>query len=59
MDLNKILEKQRGNTRAAPTIAAGQVHAADRDMMVMRWGGGAGGKGKGTDGSAKKEEETA
>jgi hypothetical protein len=56
MDLNKISEKKRGDTRAAPTIAAGQVHGADRDTMVMRQDGGAGGKGKGTGGSAKKED---
>jgi hypothetical protein len=59
MDLNKIWEKKRGDTRAASTIAAGQAHAADRDTMVMRQDGGAGGKGKGTGGSAEKEEETA
>jgi hypothetical protein len=35
MDLNKICEKKRGDTRAAPTIAAGQAHAADCDTMVM------------------------
>jgi hypothetical protein len=35
MDLNKIWKKKRGDTRAAPTIAAGQAHAADRDTMVM------------------------
>jgi hypothetical protein len=40
-------------------IAAGQAHVADRDTMVMRWDGGAGGKGKETGGSAEKEEETA
>jgi hypothetical protein len=40
-------------------IAAGQAHAADRDMMVMQWDGGASGKGKGTGGSTEKEEETA
>jgi hypothetical protein len=37
-------------------IAAGQAHAGDRDMMVMRWDGGAGGKGKGTGGSVEKED---
>jgi hypothetical protein len=42
--------------RAAPTIAAGQAHAADRDTMVMRLDGGAGGKGKGTGGSAEKRK---
>jgi hypothetical protein len=40
----------------APTIVAGQAHAADRDTMVRRWDGG---KGKGTGGFAEKEEETA
>jgi hypothetical protein len=40
---------------AAPMIAAGQAHAADRDTMVMQRDGGAGGKGKGTGGSAEKE----
>jgi hypothetical protein len=35
---------------------AGQAHAADRDTMVMRRDGGAGGKGKGTGGSAEKED---
>jgi hypothetical protein len=45
--------------RTASTIAAGQAHAADRDMTVMRRDGGAGGKGKWTGGSAEKEEETA
>jgi hypothetical protein len=35
MDLNKIREKKRGDTRAALTIASGQAHAADRDTMVM------------------------
>jgi hypothetical protein len=35
MDLNKIREKKRGDTRAAPTIAAGQAHEANRDTMVM------------------------
>jgi hypothetical protein len=53
------MKKKRGDTRAAPMIAAGQAHAADRDMMVMRRDGGAGGKGKGMGGSAEKEKETA
>jgi hypothetical protein len=43
----------------APTIVAGQAHAADRDTMVMQGDGGASGKGKGTGGSTEKEEETA
>jgi hypothetical protein len=58
MDLNKIWEKKRGDTRAAPTIAAGQAHAADPDMMVMRQDGGASGKGKGMGGSTEKEDCT-
>jgi hypothetical protein len=33
IDLNKIWEKKRGDTRGAPTIAAGQAHVADRDTM--------------------------
>jgi hypothetical protein len=56
MYLNKIWEKKREDTRAAPTIAAGQAHAADRDTMVMQRDGGAGGKGKGTGGSTEKED---
>jgi hypothetical protein len=50
------MRKKRGDTRAAPMITAGQAHAADRDTMVMRWDGRAGGKGKGTGGSAEKED---
>jgi hypothetical protein len=42
--------------RAAPTHVAGQAHVADRDTMVMRRDGGAGGKGKGTGGSTEKED---
>jgi hypothetical protein len=42
----------------AQTIAAGQAHATDRDKMVMRRGGRADGKGKGTGGSAEKEDCT-
>jgi hypothetical protein len=45
--------------RAAPTIAAGQAHAADRDTTVMQRDDGASGKGKGMGGSTEKEEETA
>jgi hypothetical protein len=56
MDLNKIWEKKRGDTRAAPTIVAGEAHAADRSMMVMRRDGGAGGKGRGTGNSAEKDD---
>jgi hypothetical protein len=56
MDLNKIWEKKRGDTRAAPTIAAGHAHTADRDTMVMRRDGGAGGKGWGTGGSTEKDD---
>jgi hypothetical protein len=44
------------DTRGAPTIAAEQAHAADRDTMVMRRDGGTGGKGKGTGGSVEKED---
>jgi hypothetical protein len=54
MDLNKKWEKKRGDTRAALTIAVGQAHAANRDTMGMQQDGGAGGKEKGTGGSAKK-----
>jgi hypothetical protein len=42
--------------RAAPTIAVGQAHAADRDTMVMRRDGGAGGKGKGMGAPRKKRK---
>jgi hypothetical protein len=56
MDLNKIWEIKRGDMRAAPTIAAGQAHAADHDKMVMRRDGGAGGKGRGTGGSMEKDD---
>jgi hypothetical protein len=47
-------KEKRGH--AAPTIAAGQTHVADRDTMVMQRDGRDGGKGKGTGGSAEKED---
>jgi hypothetical protein len=59
MDLNKIWEKKRGNTCAAPTIAAEHAHVADRDTMGLQRDSGAGGKGNGTGSSAEKEKETA
>jgi hypothetical protein len=37
---------------------AGQAHAADHYTMVMQRDGGASEKGKGTGGSAEKEEES-
>jgi hypothetical protein len=43
----------------APTIAAGQAHAADCDTIGMQRDGRTDGKGKGTGGSVEKEEETA
>jgi hypothetical protein len=51
-------KEKRGHARGTDDRGR-QAHAADRDTMVMRRDGEAGGKGKGMGGSAEKEEETA